>query len=134
MSEKPQNREEFSRCLSVIMRLLQRPKRLPQMLLWERCFWQPSWWIFSGRFFCSLAWSMSGSIRAILFSPRSIRPLDRIGSYGLWGLIAFLVLVWISNLLGPPPPSETVVAVSALVGLWLVVLWGYWVDRHRQVR
>ena len=62
---------------------------------------------------------------------RSTRSQDRIGIYGLWGLIAFLVLGWLGNAFGPPPPSEMAVAVSAFVGLTLVVLWGYWVDRHR---
>ena len=61
---------------------------------------------------------------------RGTRALDRIGSYGLAGLAAFLALVHAGNLLGPPPPD---VAAIAWVGQaqWLLVLWGYWVDRHR---
>ena len=55
---------------------------------------------------------------------------DRIGTYGFGGLLAFLVLIWIGNIFGEPPPSDTVVAVAANA-LWLVVAWGYWVDRHR---
>ena len=55
---------------------------------------------------------------------------DRIGTYGLGGLLAFLVLVWVGNIFGEPPPSDTVVAVAANA-LWLVVAWAYWVDRHR---
>jgi hypothetical protein len=36
-----------------------------------------------------------------------------------------------ANLLGPPPPSE---AALAWVGQaqWLLVFWGYWIDRHRR--
>ena len=55
---------------------------------------------------------------------------DRIGSIGLWALLAFLALVEIASLLGPPPPSAKAVAISA-EAMWLIVLWGYWVDRHR---
>ncbi len=55
---------------------------------------------------------------------------DRIGSIGLWALLAFLALVEIGNILGPPPPSVMAVALSAQA-MWLLVLWGYWVDRHR---
>jgi hypothetical protein len=58
---------------------------------------------------------------------------DRIGSIGLWALLAFLALVELGNVLGPPPPSVRAVVVSAQA-LWLIVLWGYWVDRHRQGR
>jgi hypothetical protein len=46
------------------------------------------------------------------------------------GLVAFLFLAYIGNVLGPPPPSATAVAASALA-LWLIPLWGAWIERHR---
>ncbi|MBJ6752840.1 hypothetical protein [Geomonas anaerohicana] len=57
---------------------------------------------------------------------------DAVGRWGLWALVVFLVGIYLSNLFGPPPPS---VAAIAWVGQsqWLLVLWGYWVDRHRVV-
>lgn len=58
---------------------------------------------------------------------------DRRGSFGFWGLVAFLLIVYVINLFGPPPPSATAVAWGAQA-LWLLVIWAYWVDRHRQVR
>ena len=58
------------------------------------------------------------------------RALDRIGTYGLWGLVVFLVAIYAANILGPPPPSVVAVAWSAQA-LWLVVALGFWVDRHR---
>jgi len=58
---------------------------------------------------------------------------DRIGSLGFWALVIFLALVEIANIFGPPPPSIGAVTVSAQA-LWLLVAWGYWVDRHRGVR
>lgn len=61
------------------------------------------------------------------------RALDRFGSIGFWLLAAFLLVVYIANVLGPPPPSVEAVAWSAQA-LWLVVLWGFWVDRHREAR
>jgi hypothetical protein len=55
---------------------------------------------------------------------------DRIGSLGFRALVIFLALVEIANIFGPPPPSIGAVTVSAQA-LWLLVAWGYWVDRHR---
>ncbi|MFZ0488013.1 MAG: hypothetical protein WAL83_13520 [Arenicellales bacterium] len=56
---------------------------------------------------------------------------DRIGQYAFWGLIVFLVVVNLANMFGPPPPSVAAVAWSA-EGIWLMVAWGYWIDRHRE--
>ena len=61
---------------------------------------------------------------------RSTRSLDRIGTYGLWGLVIFLVAIYTANILGPPPPSVVVVAWSAQA-LWIIVALGFWIDRHR---
>ena len=61
---------------------------------------------------------------------RSTRPLDRVGRWAFIGLIAFLVLVYVANIFGPPPPSVAAVAWSAQA-IWLLVAWGYWLDRHR---
>jgi hypothetical protein len=62
---------------------------------------------------------------------RSTRALDRRGKWGLWALLALLLLIYGGNILGGPPPS---IATVAWVGQahWLLILWGYWVDRHRQ--
>ena len=63
---------------------------------------------------------------------RATRPVSRAGTWTLWSLVAFLALVYVANLLGPPPPSVTMVAWSANA-LWLVVAWGYWIDRKRRI-
>jgi len=55
---------------------------------------------------------------------------DRVGSIGLWMLLLFLSIVELANVLGPPPPSVLAVTWSAQA-MWLLVAWGYWVDRHR---
>ena len=56
---------------------------------------------------------------------------DRVGSVGLWILAAFLVVVYAASVFGPPPPSASAVAWSAQA-MWLIVVWGYWVDAHRR--
>jgi hypothetical protein len=61
---------------------------------------------------------------------RFTQPRDRTGSVALWLLVGFLVAISIANLFSPPPPSVEAVAWTAQ-SMWLLVLWGYWVDRHR---
>lgn len=63
---------------------------------------------------------------------RATSPLDAIASRGLVALVLFLLLVYAGNLFGAPPPSvEAVAWVGQLQ--WLLVLWGYWIDRNRRV-
>ena len=59
------------------------------------------------------------------------RAVDQVGRWSLWALAAFLVLIQVGNAMGSPPPSVTAVAWAA-EAQWLLVIWGYWVDRHRQ--
>jgi hypothetical protein len=58
---------------------------------------------------------------------------DRIGSIAFWGLVLFMIVAYAASVLGPPPPGPAAVAWAAQ-GIWLIVAWGYWVDRHRRVR
>jgi len=39
-------------------------------------------------------------------------------------------VIYAGNLFGPPPPN---VKAIAWVGQaqWLLIVWGYWIDRHR---
>lgn len=69
-------------------------------------------------------------ILGIALTLRATTARDRTGVYAFWSLAAFLYLIWIASLLGPPPPSEKAVALAG-VALWLVIPWGYWIDRHR---
>jgi len=62
---------------------------------------------------------------------RRTRAVDRVGKWSLWLLLGFLLVIYIGNLFGPPPPS---VSALAWVGQsqWLLIIWGYWIDRHRR--
>jgi hypothetical protein len=58
------------------------------------------------------------------------RAVDLIGRWSLAALTVFLLVVYLGSLFGPPPPSIAAVAWSAQA-IWLLVAWGYWIDRHR---
>ena len=72
-------------------------------------------------------------VGGLLLYLRTTMSSNKIGSFGLWALVVFLVIIHIGNIVGPPPPS---VRAIAWVGQaqWLLVAWGYWVDRHRELR
>ena len=56
---------------------------------------------------------------------------DTVGTWALWSLIIFLFLIQIANAFGSAPPSVTILAWVGQAQ-WLLVIWAYWVDRHRQ--
>jgi hypothetical protein len=64
---------------------------------------------------------------------RATRAADRIGSWGLWTLVAVLLFAFLGASGGSPPPNERALMWTAL-GLWLFVPWSWWVDRHRVPR
>jgi len=57
--------------------------------------------------------------------------LNNIGTYGFWGLIIFLIIIYIMNLFGPPPPSAEPIGIIGLAQ-WLLILWAYWIDKNRK--
>jgi hypothetical protein len=61
---------------------------------------------------------------------RTTKPVDATGRWALWSLLAFLVTIHLGNFFGSPPPNVTALAWVGQAQ-WLLVAWGYWVDRHR---
>ena len=64
---------------------------------------------------------------------RTTSARDRIGTWALVALIAFLIIVYAASLLGPPPPDAKAIGYVAM-SAWLFPLWGWWIDRHREAR
>ena len=58
---------------------------------------------------------------------------NRMGEIGFWGLVVFLVMVYLINLFGPPPESAGAIPYAGFA-MWLLVIWAFWTDRNRRSR
>jgi membrane-bound metal-dependent hydrolase YbcI (DUF457 family) len=63
---------------------------------------------------------------------RATRARDRIGRWGFFTLVGFLMLVYVANAFGPPPPSVPAIYWSAMIGGVVLTWWAWWADQHRE--
>ncbi len=61
------------------------------------------------------------------------KPRDRTGTFALIGLASFLLILYVSMIFSPPPPSVLAIAMSDLAGT-LLLLWAFWIDKHRNIK
>jgi uncharacterized membrane protein YdjX (TVP38/TMEM64 family) len=71
-------------------------------------------------------------LAGVVVYARTTRPVDRVGRYGFLALVVFLLVLYGTSIVSPPPPSVSALAWGALIG-WPLSLWPWWVDRHRDV-
>jgi len=69
-------------------------------------------------------------VAAVVWYARATRATDAVGRWAWWVLVAFLAVIYVGNVFGPPPPGVSAIGVAGLA-LWLLVAWAYWIDRHR---
>ena len=62
------------------------------------------------------------------------RAADRIGRYGTWALVVFLLVAYAGAAFGPPPPNVAAIAWAGILGGLITAALGYWVDAHRTAR
>jgi membrane-bound metal-dependent hydrolase YbcI (DUF457 family) len=62
---------------------------------------------------------------------RATRPRDAIGRWAFGALVVTLLLIYVGNIFGPPPPSVQALYIVAMIGGVLFTLWSVWADRHR---
>ncbi len=59
------------------------------------------------------------------------RARDKAGRYGYIALLVFLAATYLMAVFGPSPPSVSALGWASQ-SVWLLVAWGYWLDRHRE--
>jgi hypothetical protein len=65
---------------------------------------------------------------------RVTRAKDNIGRLGFWSYAVAVAVLYIVNIFSPPPPSVKIMVIAAIPLTWLLVLWAWWCDKHREVR
>ena len=55
------------------------------------------------------------------------------GHLSLWSFVGLLVLAYIANISGPPPPSPRALSYVAFI-TWVFVPWAFWIERTREPR
>ena len=76
-------------------------------------------------------------VAAVAIYAVQTRARDRRGTWGFVLFLAFLSLIWLGDVAGPPPtPGPDMVRTIAWTGLalWFLVPWAAWFDRHRRLR
>ena len=63
---------------------------------------------------------------------RTTSARDKTGFFGFWSLISVLVIIYVANIFGPPPPDDFSIGIAGNAS-WLFVVCAYWVDRHRKI-
>ena len=63
------------------------------------------------------------SLAGLVIYLRATRARDRIGRFGLWGFLLFLLLSYVAALFNPPPPDIRPLAIGGIVFGWLFVAW-----------
>jgi len=71
-------------------------------------------------------------VTGIRMALQATRARDRVGRWGLFGFLAFLVVAYVGNLAGPPPPSVAAIGWLSIAAPVVLLPFIAWVDRHRE--
>ena len=56
---------------------------------------------------------------------------NKTGNFALWGLIIFLLVIYIANVFGSAPPSVEAIGIAGL-SQWIIIAWAYWINKNRE--
>jgi hypothetical protein len=65
---------------------------------------------------------------------RTTKASDRIGKFAFAAYAALLLVLYLGNAFGPPPPGVKAVAATGIAAALILIPWAWWFDRHRELR
>jgi hypothetical protein len=65
---------------------------------------------------------------------RTTKARDRIGLYAFAAYAVLLLVLYMGNAFGPPPPGVKAVAATGIAAALILIPWAWWFDRHRELR
>ena len=65
---------------------------------------------------------------------RVTRTRDGVGKWGLWSFVILLAALYVANIFSPPPTEVKPILIVTTPIVWLIIVWAWWADRHRETR
>jgi membrane-bound metal-dependent hydrolase YbcI (DUF457 family) len=82
----------------------------------------------------TVAGELSLFLVAAFWYAQSNEPLDAVGRWAWYALIAVLLAAYAASMGPPPIPGQEKLIAVGTMAMWLFVPWAAWVDRHRVVK
>jgi membrane-bound metal-dependent hydrolase YbcI (DUF457 family) len=65
---------------------------------------------------------------------RVTRARDKIGRWGFWAYVVFLLIWFVVDRFSSPPENPHEIAWMGLIATVVLLAWAWWFDEHRQIR
>jgi len=83
-------------------------------------------------------WFLGLPLECILFAAglwvylKCTKPKDKMGEFGLWAFVIFLLVTFAASLKGTPPSNPNIIAFAGQILQLAMVGWGFWFDGYRK--
>jgi len=80
----------------------------------------------------TLAVELAMFVAGVWIYAASTRARDSVGRWSFAALVAFLLVAYMANVAGGPPPSVAAIYWIGIGGSVVILGWSWWTDRHRE--
>jgi hypothetical protein len=81
----------------------------------------------------TLAVELAMFVAGVWVYAMATRSRDAAGRWSFVALVAFLLIVYVGNLAGGPPPSIPAIYWAGTIGAVVILAWSWWMDRRRAI-
>jgi hypothetical protein len=80
----------------------------------------------------TVAVEVSMFIGGVIVYIRTTKAENKSGHYAMWAYFVLLVILYIGDLIGPPPPDVKTLIIMSNIGI-VFIFWAFWFDRNRSL-